>query len=168
MLNNLNDLDFSSHFDKSANGAAPSGEPCLVSLRDGTELAGTVAAYDEQDAFDTRISCRCRRQQGNPAGHGADAAPDPAGRSGARRQALPRPNIPVHVVGKRTPFSLAFRDGRVMSGELLGYSFSPGGLGIYLASDDGRASRCFLPEGAVDDFTIGLPIGKVLLDARPA
>lgn len=164
MLDNLNNLDFSSYFDESRKATAPAIEHCRLSLRDGHELEGNLAFYDEQAAQLRLIP------------DGADAG-QTYSLDQVRMLRLDRPvgleandehfhtrNIAVHAIGKRAPFSLSFRDGHVFSGELLGYCFSPGGLGMYLADDGGQAIRCFVPEGAIQDFTMGLPIGRVLLD----
>jgi len=158
---NFSGLDFSRHLSQLE---LVDAEPCRLVLRDGTELEGTLHAYDE-DGGTIRYS---------PIG---DERRQPFRLEQLRMLVLTRlvrpdqvdahflkPGISTHQVGKRVPFSLTYRDGRNFSGELLGYSFSQEGLGIYLAVDAGEATRCFFPHGVIQDIALGLPLGRILLD----
>lgn len=165
MLDSLNSLDFSNYFKEARKEAAPPREYCRVSFRDGGgELRAEIVAYDEQNATIRVIPEGADSGQTIPMGKVRMLRFDRHIHLEANHTHFLDRSIPVHAIGRRVPFSLAFRDGRVFTGELLGYCFSPAGLGIYLADESGPATRCFVPGEIVDDFTIGLPLGKVLLD----
>jgi len=157
----LSSLDFSRHLEQVERLAA---EPCRLVLLDGTELTGTLHAYDERggtiryapDGSEARQAVRLDQLR-------MLVLTRPV-RPGEVDTHFLKRGIAAHPLGKRLPFSLTYRDGRNFSGELLGYSFSPGGLGIYLAGDGDEATRYFFPHSAIEDVALGLPLGRVLLD----
>ena len=69
----------------------------------------------------------------------------------------------VETLPRRSPFSLAFANGQVLGAELYGYGAALGGLGLYLAEDDGYATRMFVPVCAIETFTVGGPLGTLML-----
>jgi len=74
-----------------------------------------------------------------------------------------RAGIRVETLPERSPFSLSFTSGQVLTGELYGYGAALGGLGLYVADDNGGATRMFVPAGGIDGFTVGERLGKLLL-----
>lgn len=157
-------LEFSSYLDEVAQGIAHASEPCRVINVDGSEIKGVFVSYD------AAASCVEVLAEGE-----IDSRKIPLDRMrmlkltrtvkpGSVHQHLLARDLAVHTVGKRVPFSITYRDGRSLSGELLGYSFVHGGFGIYLAGEGEEATRCFFPDSAIEDIVIGLPIGQVLLE----
>src|SRR5262245_30413899 len=71
--------------------------------------------------------------------------------------------LKVEMLGRKAPFSVTFRDGKVQTGELYGYSASDLGLAVYLVGDGKEAVRALFPSGAIDSVAIGEPLGELLL-----
>lgn len=157
-------LEFSSYLDEVVKVAAHASEPCRVVNADGFEIKGVFVSYDPS------ASCIEVRAEGEknlrkiPLDRIRMLKLTRPVRPGGVDQHLLVRGLAVHAVGKRVPFSITYRDGRTLSGELLGYGFVPGGLGIYLAGEGEEAVRCFFPDCAIEDVAIGLPIGRVLLE----
>jgi hypothetical protein len=70
----------------------------------------------------------------------------------------------VESLPRRSPFSLGFANGQVLGAELYGYGAALGGLGLYLAEEDGHATRMFVPVCAIETFTVGERLGTLMLE----
>lgn len=157
-------LDVSGFLEEADRGDVLLPEPCRIVHVDGSESQGVFVSYDMKEACVRFLS-------------GGSSEPQRIPLSGMRMVKLLRPvtlggvaepwlarDIAVHAVGRRVPFSVSFRGGHTLSGELLGYCFIPGGLGIYLAGEKDAATRCFIPDHVIEDVVIGLPLGRILLE----
>lgn len=72
-------------------------------------------------------------------------------------------DVRFDTVGRRKPFSITFRDGHVLAGQLYGYCFNAAGIGLYVAEEGPLAQRLFVPRASVDEFLMGERLGKLLL-----
>jgi type II secretory ATPase GspE/PulE/Tfp pilus assembly ATPase PilB-like protein len=71
--------------------------------------------------------------------------------------------LKVEMLGRKAPFSVTFRDGKVQAGELYGYSASDLGLAVYLVGDGKEAVRTLFPSGGIESVAIGEPLGELLV-----
>jgi type II secretory ATPase GspE/PulE/Tfp pilus assembly ATPase PilB-like protein len=73
--------------------------------------------------------------------------------------------LKVELLGRKAPFTVTFRDGKVQTGELYGYSSSDLGLAVYLVSEGTEAVRALFPGSGIDSVAIGEPLGELLVGA---
>jgi type II secretory ATPase GspE/PulE/Tfp pilus assembly ATPase PilB-like protein len=78
---------------------------------------------------------------------------------------LRKSGVIVQLLARRAPYSITFRDGKVISGELYGYSASDLGLGIYLVGEHEEALCALFPGHGIQSFVIGEPLGELLVEA---
>jgi type II secretory ATPase GspE/PulE/Tfp pilus assembly ATPase PilB-like protein len=73
--------------------------------------------------------------------------------------------LKVEMLGRKAPFTVTFRDGKVQTGELYGYSASDLGLAVYLVGDGKEAVRALFPGSGIESVGIGEPLGELLVEA---
>ena len=164
----LGGLGFSPYIDDSSSGVKSGPERCLVTFFDREDIEGNLISFLPGQAI---------------------AAVQPAGAIANESIALgsvrlirftepvdirrsvehfSKHGIMVHSVARKAPFSLTYRDGRVLTGELHGYGAEQEGFGVYLVDeeggDDARGIRCYFPASSVENFTVGEKLGKLLLE----
>jgi type II secretory ATPase GspE/PulE/Tfp pilus assembly ATPase PilB-like protein len=71
--------------------------------------------------------------------------------------------LKVEMLARKAPFTVTFRDGKVQTGELYGYSSSDLGLAVYLVGEGKEAVRALFPGSGIDSVAIGEPLGELLV-----
>jgi type II secretory ATPase GspE/PulE/Tfp pilus assembly ATPase PilB-like protein len=71
--------------------------------------------------------------------------------------------LKVEMLGRKAPFTVTFRDGKVLTGELYGYSPSDLGLAVYLVGEGKEAVRVLFPGSGIESVAIGEPLGELLV-----
>jgi hypothetical protein len=142
--------------------AVAAGAAVLARRRDGSEVAGRLGAFDGRDGrIEIERDGATERLAFDELQWLKLVEPtDPSRSADAFRGA----GIPVESLPSVSPFGIAFTNGQVLGGELHGYGAALGGLGVYLAQEDGQATRLFIPAGAIESFTVGERLGKLLLE----
>lgn len=73
--------------------------------------------------------------------------------------------LKVEMLARKAPFTISFRDGKMITGELYGYTPSDLGLAVYLVGEDKEAVRVLFPAAGVESVSIGEPLGELLVEA---
>jgi len=73
--------------------------------------------------------------------------------------------LKVEMLGRKAPFTITFRDGKMITGELYGYTPSDLGLAVYLVGEDKEAMRVLFPAAGVESVSIGEPLGELLVES---
>jgi type II secretory ATPase GspE/PulE/Tfp pilus assembly ATPase PilB-like protein len=73
--------------------------------------------------------------------------------------------LKVEMLGRKAPFTVTFRDGKVQTGELYGYNSSDLGLAVYLVGEGKEAVRVLFPGTGIDSVAIGEPLGELLVES---
>lgn len=71
----------------------------------------------------------------------------------------------VLPVSDTQTFAMAFTHGEVLQGETAGYVSDSHGVFLFQPVDGGLVERCFAPHAAVRSFTLGAPVGEMLVAA---
>jgi type II secretory ATPase GspE/PulE/Tfp pilus assembly ATPase PilB-like protein len=73
--------------------------------------------------------------------------------------------LKVEMLARKAPFTISFRDGKMMTGELYGYTPSDLGLAVYLVDENKDAVRVLFPAAGVESVSIGEPLGELLVES---
>jgi type II secretory ATPase GspE/PulE/Tfp pilus assembly ATPase PilB-like protein len=73
--------------------------------------------------------------------------------------------LKVEMLARKAPFTISFRDGKMMTGELYGYTPSDLGLAVYLVDENKDAVRVLFPGAGVESVSIGEPLGELLVES---
>jgi hypothetical protein len=148
-------------------GVPAAAAPCLLTFSDGTKAAGTLLEFSAEENL-----LRFRQD-------GAEAAVTVAF-SGLlrleldvavvlRRQRLPASmEQRVFAASSRQPFEVRLLKGETYQGETVGYIEALCGLFLFLPDEQDRLTRCFLPAQAALGFSIGKPLGRMLVEEKLA
>jgi hypothetical protein len=74
----------------------------------------------------------------------------------------------VFAASNRQPFEVTLLKGEIQQGETVGYIEALCGLFLFLPGADDRVTRCFVPAQAALGFTIGKPLGRMLVEEKLA
>ena len=141
--------------------------PCLLTFSDGAKAAGTLLDFSAEETL-----LRFRQD-------GADA-PMTVSFSGLlrlelnvpvglRRQSLPASmEQRVFAASNRQPFEVHLLKGEIQQGETVGYIEALCGLFLFLPGEDDRVTRCFIPAQAALGFSVGKPLGQMLVEEKLA
>jgi hypothetical protein len=152
------------HFSMTSSEPAGNSEPAIIEMADGRQLPGVAIRLDWQTAMlefrpdDAHASqyirfssFKCLR---------LSRAID------LERVALSVP--PEHVgavpASPRLNCTVRFKDGSVMSSGIVAIVARSIGMFLFLADDEGRTRRWFLPADATAGCRIGEPLGKILVE----
>jgi type II secretory ATPase GspE/PulE/Tfp pilus assembly ATPase PilB-like protein len=73
--------------------------------------------------------------------------------------------LKVEMLARKAPFTISFRDGKMVTGELYGYTPSDLGLAVYLVDENKDAVRVLFPGAGIDSVSIGEPLGELLVES---
>jgi len=73
--------------------------------------------------------------------------------------------LKVEMLARKALFTISFRDGNLITGELFGYTSSDLGLAIYLVDENKGAVRVLYPSAGIESVTIGEPLGELLVES---
>ena len=73
--------------------------------------------------------------------------------------------LKVEMLPRKAPFTISFRDGKMMTGELYGYTPSDLGLAVYLVDENKDAVRVLFPGAGIASVSIGEPLGELLVES---
>ncbi len=141
--------------------------PCLLTFSDGTKAAGTLLDFSAEETL-----LRFRPD-------GADALVTVSFSGLLRLElhvpvALRRQSLPasmeqrVFAASNRQPFEVRLLKSEIYQGETVGYIEALCGLFLFLPGEDDRVARCFVPAQAALGFTIGKPLGRMLVEEKLA
>jgi type II secretory ATPase GspE/PulE/Tfp pilus assembly ATPase PilB-like protein len=71
--------------------------------------------------------------------------------------------LKVEMLARKAPFTISFRDGKLITGELYGYTPSDLGLAVYLVDENKAAVRVLFPGAGIESVSIGEPLGELLV-----
>jgi type II secretory ATPase GspE/PulE/Tfp pilus assembly ATPase PilB-like protein len=139
-------------------------EPCIVHLRAGAKLHGTLIRF-----FPDEQRLRLKPLQGEA----IQTIPFDSIRTLRMERPLAlRPEITslegraqeMFAPSERQTYKIEFEDNQIMSGETVGYVTAAYGLFLYLPEKDGKVVRWFIPFPATKRQEIGRPIGEHLVE----
>jgi type II secretory ATPase GspE/PulE/Tfp pilus assembly ATPase PilB-like protein len=140
---------------------------CVLAFTDGAKAAGTLLDFSPADEL-------LRFQQEN-----TDSVVTIAF-SGLLRVDLPAPvtlrqqSLPpgmeqrVFAASNRQPFEVRLQKGEIHQGETVGYIEAVCGLFLFLPDENDRVARCFIPARAAASYSIGKPLGQMLVEEKLA
>ncbi len=141
--------------------------PCLLTFSDGAKAAGTLLYFSPEEAL-----LRFRQQ-------GAQAIVTISFSSllrvelnspvTLRQQSLP-PSMErrVFAASNRQPFEVRLHKGDIQRGQTVGYIEALCGLFLFLPDENDRVARCFFPAQAAPGYSIGKPLGQMLVEEKLA
>ena len=141
--------------------------PCVLTFSDGAKAAGMLLDFSPQEAL-----LRFRQD-------GAEATVTVSFSGLLRLElnapvALRRQNLPasmerrVFAASTRQPFEVRLQNGEIRQGDTVGYIEALCGVFLFLPCDDDRVARCFIPAHAALDYSIGKPLGQMLVEEKLA
>jgi len=141
--------------------------PSVLTFSDGVKTLGSLLDFSPEKAL-----LRFRQE-------GAEAAVT-ISFSGLLRVDLPSPvtlrqqSLPasmeqrVFAASNRQPFEVRLQKGEIHQGETVGYIEAVCGLFLFLPDENDRVARCFIPAPAALHYSIGKPIGQMLVEEKLA
>src|SRR6185436_607358 len=141
----------------------PAADDCLLVFSDGAKAAGTLLDFLPDE------SILKFRQKGGDAGISIafSSLLRVELRSSIKmtRQRLPKGmEQQVFAASNRQPFSVQFASGNTFQGDTVGYVEALCGLFLFLPDADEGVVRHFIPSLAVHEYTIGKPLGQLMVD----
>src|SRR6185503_8206157 len=139
-------------------------EPVQARLWDGSQFDGDLAGFFAEEQ---RVELRLGDSEGTELIRFGDlqwmkfTRPVDASRN---TEAFRKHGMKVETFPLRSPFCIAFNNGHVLAGELVGYGADLGGLGLHVVEDDDKVFRFFVPVSGIESFTVGERLGKLLLE----
>jgi len=146
-------------------GHLATAEPCLIELRDGSDVRGDLQHFTGRD--DGLVITP----------HGANEVPRRIPLELIRQITLTRPVAASSLDGSASTdanqgdgfaevqvYNIEFFDGAILSGETVGYVRLPAGICLYFNTGQHALTRTFIPESAIAFWQIGDPIGKLLVE----
>src|SRR4051812_42300236 len=73
--------------------------------------------------------------------------------------------LKVEMLARKAPFTISFRDGKLITGELYGYTPNDLGLAVYLVGESKEAVRVLFPGTGIASVSIGEPLGELLVES---
>ena len=140
---------------------------CLLTFSDGAKAAGTLLHFSPEEAL-------LKFQQEN-----ADAMVTISFSSLRRAElnspvALRRQILPVSMerrvfaTSNRQPFEVRLMNGETLQGQTVGYIEALCGLFLFLPDENDHVARYFIPAQAALDYSIGKPLGQLLVEEKLA
>ena len=157
------DLDFSHYFEEAAPAAPAPEEACVISLFGDSERAILYAGLNESGGALRVRAAGSNIEESIALVNVRFVRFERLVDIRVREDHFFGLDVRFDAVGRRKPFSITFRDGHVLAGQLYGYCFNTAGLGLYMAEEGAHAQRLFVPKAAVDEFLMGERLGKLLL-----
>jgi type II secretory ATPase GspE/PulE/Tfp pilus assembly ATPase PilB-like protein len=155
---------FSPYLEDSATGTRSQPEACLLTFFDRAGLEATLVNFlPEQGTVEVQASGDTANQVLELEQIRAIRFTQPINLIPTQMD-LRKRGIEVPDVGSKVPFSVSFRDGAIMTGELFGYGVTAGGMGVYVVDEEQLPVRTFFPSSSVETFVVGEPLGQLLLE----
>jgi len=155
------------YFEFSNPAAAADGADCLLILRDGGKLAGTLLAF-VPDALQLRFRAADRA---DPVTFPFSALFGVQLRRPVeiRRQSVGLDDTAeLFTAAERQPFAMELMNGNSFKGETVGCVHAVCGVFLYPPERDGTVMRWFVPSDATRAANIGKPIGEMLVEENLA
>jgi len=155
------------YFEFSNPAAAADGADCLLILRDGGKLAGTLLAF-VPDALQLRFRAADRA---DPVTFPFSALFGVQLRRPVeiRRQSVGLDDTAeLFTAAERQPFAMELVNGNSFKGETVGCVHAVCGVFLYPPERDGTVMRWFVPSDATRAANIGKPIGEMLVEENLA
>jgi type II secretory ATPase GspE/PulE/Tfp pilus assembly ATPase PilB-like protein len=141
--------------------------PCVLAFTDGAKASGTLLDFSpaeellrfQQESADSVVTI---------AFSGLLRLDLPAAVT-LRQQSLP-PSMEqrVFAASNRQPFEVRMKNGDIHQGETVGYIEAVCGLFVFLPDENDRVARCFVPAHAAAQYSIGKPLGQMLVEEKLA
>jgi hypothetical protein len=145
---------FSPYLEDSSTGIRSQPEPCLLTFFSRGKLEGNLVSFlPEQGTIEVQAEGDTINQLFELQDVRAIRFTQPVNLMPIQMD-LRKRGIEVPDIGSKVPFSVSFRDGGIMTGELFGYGATAGGMGVYIVDEEQLPVRTFLPADSVESFVV--------------
>jgi hypothetical protein len=152
------------HFALHSSAPCGNSEPAMIEMTDGRHIPGVAMRLDWQtamlefrpDAAESNQYIRFSSFKSLRLSRAIDLEQVPL--------FIPPQHVEAMPAMSRLNCTIRFSDGSELSSGIVGIVARRIGLFLFLADDDGRATRWFLPAEATTGCRIGDPLGKILVE----